>query len=71
MNEDVVKAYHDYWDWYDNGPGSENWKRKLEKDMARKLTIKHRMGFPWEKVYEDLEKEMPKKVKLPEELFEI
>ena len=25
-------GYSDYWDWYDNGPGSESWKRKLREE---------------------------------------
>ena len=26
-------SFEDYWDWYDNGPGSEKWKRELREQM--------------------------------------
>jgi hypothetical protein len=29
--------YSDYWDWFDNGPGSEKWKRDLRESMKKHL----------------------------------
>jgi hypothetical protein len=31
----LSKEYSDYWDWYDNGPGSESFKRSLNRASER------------------------------------
>jgi hypothetical protein len=67
---------YDYWDWYDNGPGSESYKREL-LDRKPKKEFPNLPGFPFYKkeqgrVFWTLrEKEVETKEYLPEELFEI
>jgi len=61
-----MSEYSDYWDWYDNGPGSEKWKvelyRRFKKSDFTELNIK---GFPW---YKEEKKQV---IELPEELFKV
>jgi len=61
---------NDYWDWYDNGPGSENWKRELRQDSK---ALKENMEFIRSMIFDAVEKEEKKEkvIDLPEELFEI
>ena len=35
MVEKNFYGYNDYWDWYDNGPGSEAWKRKGRAEQRK------------------------------------
>ena len=39
--------YSDYWDWYDNGPGSESYKRELLGFRIKKFP--NLPGFPFYK----------------------
>lgn len=49
--------YTGYWDWYDNGPGSESFKRKLRKSMGPPLkTFPNLKGFPFHQPFEKPEK---------------
>ncbi len=42
--------YENYGDWYDNGPGSESFKRKLYEEFAKIKPIPINVpGFPWYK----------------------
>jgi len=58
----MTDIWADYWDWYDNGPGSEAWNRKMRESEEKKYymmkIVKRR-------------KEEEKVIDLPEELFEI
>ena len=75
------KTFSDYWDWYDNGPGSESYKRELlDRSFPKKVPARqfpNLPGFPFYKkerprAYWTLrEKEIKIKEYLPEELFEI
>ena len=50
--------YSDYWDWYDNGPGSERWKREMAKEMSRIKKSPIRIeGFPWYQPFDEKKKE--------------
>lgn len=68
-----IKEYSDYVDWYDNGPGSESWKRKHHQQM----TASQKVAFwpEWKKraAYAALGIKFEKKEKkvLEDELFEI
>jgi len=62
-----MSKYTDYWDWYDNGPGSELYKRE-RKIREGKILIDNSdfirdLIFGWKKT--------EKVIDLPEELFEI
>ncbi len=58
--------YDSYADWYDNGPGSEAFKREV-----RGSNLKHFPNLPGFPFYKE-EKQWPEiKIKLEEELFEI
>jgi hypothetical protein len=60
-------SYESYGDWYDNGPGSENFKRELRKNNYTQPIIN------WvEKCNTDFEKPKPKtKQPLEDKLFEV
>ncbi len=54
--------YSDYIDWYDNGPGSESWKRTINSKSIQQMEFPQVKGFPFYR-----RKEQP----LEDELFEI
>ena len=55
--------YSDYADWYDNGPGSESWKRTISSNFVQQMEFPAVKGFPF---YKKEEKQF-----LEDELFEI
>ena len=59
--------YESYGDWYDNGPGSEAWKRKLRELDDR--TISDNSDFIRDLIFGPKKKD--KVIDLPEELFEV
>ena len=61
-----LDGYNDYWDWYDNGPGSESFKRKIRE--SDKILIDN-SDFIRDLIFGRKKKE--KVIDLPEELFEI
>lgn len=61
-----MSKYTDYSDWYDNGPGSESFKRKIREED--KILIDN-SDFIRDLIFGRKEKE--KVIDLPEELFEI
>lgn len=62
-----MKEYSDYWDWYDNGPGSESYKRKIREESNK--TLVQNADFIRSLLYPEKKKE--KVIDLPKELFEI
>ena len=61
-----MNKYTDYSDWYDNGPGSEAFKRKIRE--SDKILIDN-SDFIRDLIFGRKKKE--KVIDLPEELFEI
>jgi len=71
----MAKEYDNYGDWYDNGPGSERFKRELVGSF-QKIEFPNLPGFPFynekqPRVFWTLQEKQVKKEYLPEELFEI
>jgi hypothetical protein len=66
----MSKHNDDYWDWYDNGPGSESFKRKIREND--KLLLDN-SDFIRDLIFgrKKREKKREKVIDLPEELFEI
>ena len=65
-----MSEYNDYWDWYDNGPGSESFKRKIREGDK---IITDNSDFIRDLIFgrKEKEKKREKVIDLPEELFEI
>lgn len=63
-----------YWDWFDNGPGSESYKRRILKEENERLKSKEYNDFFWkmlEERYPRLKEKNKEKYLLSDELFEI
>ena len=79
MGEAESRPWNHYWDWYDNGPGSERWKREIKVDYmkAAQQQTREKLRELYDtllfKYYEPKEENhLPKEENhLPDELFEI
>ena len=66
-----MSEYESYGDWYDNGPGSESFKRTLHDEKKIDKMVEMVFKALLKKSDEKVKKKKTKNEILPDELFEV